>query len=110
MDLVDYKVRVINARAGTAARVRVVIESKDQRLGLGDRRRLRERDRGELARPDRRLRAQAVQGRSLDQDTQTFARDRDAAGVIVNAITSHRKDHHHEFAHWPGTGAGPGRH
>jgi 2-isopropylmalate synthase len=30
MDLVDYKVRVINARAGTAARVRVVIESKDQ--------------------------------------------------------------------------------
>ena len=29
MVLVDYKVRVINARAGTAARVRVVIESKD---------------------------------------------------------------------------------
>ncbi|MCA1685250.1 MAG: citramalate synthase, partial [Planctomycetia bacterium] len=29
MDLVDYKVRVINAREGTAARVRVVIESKD---------------------------------------------------------------------------------
>ena len=30
MDLLDYKVRVINARAGTAARVRVVIESKDR--------------------------------------------------------------------------------
>ncbi|MDR3621854.1 MAG: citramalate synthase [Paludisphaera borealis] len=30
MHLVDYKVRVINARAGTAARVRVVIESTDQ--------------------------------------------------------------------------------
>ncbi len=30
MQLVDYKVRVINARAGTAARVRVVIESSDQ--------------------------------------------------------------------------------
>ena len=30
MQLVDYKVRVINARAGTAARVRVVIESKDE--------------------------------------------------------------------------------
>ena len=30
MDLVDYKVRVINAREGTAARVRVVIESKDE--------------------------------------------------------------------------------
>ncbi|HEV3166541.1 MAG TPA: citramalate synthase [Isosphaeraceae bacterium] len=29
MTLVDYKVRVINGRAGTAARVRVVIESKD---------------------------------------------------------------------------------
>ncbi|MGC8639548.1 MAG: citramalate synthase [Isosphaeraceae bacterium] len=29
MHLVDYKVRVINARAGTAARVRVVIESRD---------------------------------------------------------------------------------
>jgi 2-isopropylmalate synthase len=29
MSLVDYKVRVINARAGTAARVRVVIESRD---------------------------------------------------------------------------------
>ncbi len=30
MRLEDYKVRVINARAGTAARVRVVIESKDR--------------------------------------------------------------------------------
>jgi 2-isopropylmalate synthase len=31
MALVDYKVRVVNARAGTAARVRVVIESRDAR-------------------------------------------------------------------------------
>jgi 2-isopropylmalate synthase len=31
MKLVDYKVRVVNARAGTAARVRVVIESRDGR-------------------------------------------------------------------------------
>ena len=30
MSLVDYKVRVINSTEGTAARVRVVIESKDQ--------------------------------------------------------------------------------
>jgi 2-isopropylmalate synthase len=30
MTLVDYKVRVVNARAGTAARVRVVIESRDE--------------------------------------------------------------------------------
>ena len=29
MQLVDYKVRVINEKAGTAARVRVVIESRD---------------------------------------------------------------------------------
>ncbi|MFA5864609.1 MAG: citramalate synthase [Phycisphaerae bacterium] len=30
MSLVDYKVRVINSRAGTAARVRVIIESADK--------------------------------------------------------------------------------
>jgi 2-isopropylmalate synthase len=30
MNLVDYKVRVVNAKAGTAARVRVVIESRDE--------------------------------------------------------------------------------
>ena len=35
MQLVDYKVRVINARAGTAARVRVVIESKDHEAVWG---------------------------------------------------------------------------
>ncbi len=31
MHLVDYKVRVVNSRAGTAARVRVVIESRDEK-------------------------------------------------------------------------------
>jgi 2-isopropylmalate synthase len=30
MSLVDYKVRVINSEAATAARVRVVIESRDE--------------------------------------------------------------------------------
>ncbi len=35
MTLVDYKVRVINAREGTAARVRVVIESKDRETVWG---------------------------------------------------------------------------
>lgn len=30
MSLIDYKVRVVNARAGTAAKVRVVIESRDR--------------------------------------------------------------------------------
>ena len=29
MSLEDYKVRVVNAREGTAARVRVVLESRD---------------------------------------------------------------------------------
>ena len=63
MHLVDYKVRVINARAGTAARVRVVIESRDERRGLGHGRRLREHHRGKLAGPGRRLRPQALPGR-----------------------------------------------
>jgi 2-isopropylmalate synthase len=35
MQLVDYKVRVINGREGTAARVRVVIESKDEHAVWG---------------------------------------------------------------------------
>jgi 2-isopropylmalate synthase len=30
MNLIDYKVRVVNAKAGTAAKVRVVIESRDK--------------------------------------------------------------------------------
>ena len=30
MQLFDYKVRVVNAKEGTAARVRVVIESRDK--------------------------------------------------------------------------------
>ena len=29
MQLVDYKVRVVNSEAGTAARIRVIIESQD---------------------------------------------------------------------------------
>ncbi len=35
MQLVDYKVRVVNAKAGTAARVRVVIESRDASSSWG---------------------------------------------------------------------------
>ena len=31
MHLVDYKVRVVNGREGTAARVRVIIESRDKK-------------------------------------------------------------------------------
>ena len=37
MQLVDYKVRVVNAREGTAARVRVVIESPRRRPTCGAR-------------------------------------------------------------------------
>jgi 2-isopropylmalate synthase len=33
--LFDYKVRVVNAREGTAARVRVVIESRDKQASWG---------------------------------------------------------------------------
>ena len=35
LQLVDYKVRVVNAKAGTAARVRVVIESRRRRAVWG---------------------------------------------------------------------------
>ena len=35
MRLIDYKVRVVNAGAGTAARVRVIIESRDKKLVWG---------------------------------------------------------------------------
>ena len=35
MNLVDYKVRVVNSEAGTAARIRVVIESKDEKRVWG---------------------------------------------------------------------------
>ena len=62
MHLVDYKVRVINSEAGTAAGVRVVIESRDETRRLGHRRRERKRDRGQLDRPGRQHRIQAVQG------------------------------------------------
>ena len=64
MQLVDYKVRVVNARAGTAARVRVVIEMRDDDGRLGHGRRQREHHRGELAGAGRRDRVQAVQGRA----------------------------------------------
>jgi 2-isopropylmalate synthase len=33
--LIDYKVRVVNAREGTAARVRVIIESRDKDSNWG---------------------------------------------------------------------------
>jgi hypothetical protein len=47
MQLVDYKVRVINSGAGTAARVRVAIEPRQPRhLGHGGRE--REHHRGQL--------------------------------------------------------------
>ena len=35
MHLIDYKVRVVNAKAGTAAKVRVIIESKDKDTSWG---------------------------------------------------------------------------
>ena len=35
MRLIDYKVRVVNAREGTAARVRVIINSQDKHAVWG---------------------------------------------------------------------------
>ncbi len=64
MHLVDYKVRVINSDAGTAAGVRVVIESRDAARRLGNRRRQRKRHRSQLDCPGRRDRIQVVQGRN----------------------------------------------
>ena len=49
MHLVDYKVRVVNSSEGTAARVRVVIESRDGERRLEHRRRQREHHRSKLA-------------------------------------------------------------
>ena len=63
MQLVDYKVRVVNAREGTAARVRVVIESRDGDGRVGHGGGERERHRGVVAGAGRRHRVQAVQGR-----------------------------------------------
>ena len=65
MQLVDYKVRVINTEAGTAAGVRVVIESRDEDGHLGHGRRERERDRSQLDGAGRQHRVQAVQGRRI---------------------------------------------
>ena len=63
MHLADYKVRVVNAREETAARVRVVIGVARRRRDVGHGRRQRERHRGELAGSGRRGGVQIVQGR-----------------------------------------------
>ena len=49
--LTDYKVRVLDSKKGTAANVRVLIEWSDHRKSWSTVGRLRQRDRGELARP-----------------------------------------------------------
>ena len=49
MRLIDYKVRVVNSEAGTAARIRVIIESSRPSRRLGDGRRQREHHRSQLA-------------------------------------------------------------
>ncbi len=52
--LTDYKVRVLDFKKGTAARVRVLVEWTDHKQELGHGRRLRERHRGKLVRTRRR--------------------------------------------------------
>ncbi len=60
--LLDYKVRVLTAAEGTAARVRVLIESGRRQEQVGHGRRVRERDRGELAGAGGQHRVQAAAG------------------------------------------------
>ena len=64
MRLVDYRVRVVNSEAGTAARIRVVIESADSARGLGHGRGEREHHRSQLDGPGGRLRVQTAQRRA----------------------------------------------
>ena len=51
--LTDYKVRVLDSKKGTAAKVRVLVEWSDHRKKLVDRRRLGRRDRSQLERAGR---------------------------------------------------------
>ena len=53
MRLIDYKVRVVNSEAGTAARIRVIIESTRPPRRVGHGRRQREHHRSQLARAGR---------------------------------------------------------
>jgi len=62
MTLVDYKVRVVNSRAGTAARVRVVIESARSRRRLGHRPASARTSSKQAGGAGRFVRVQAVQG------------------------------------------------
>ena len=62
MQLVDYKVRVLDNGAGTEARVRVLIESTDGKRRWGTVGLVEQRGRGELAGAGRLGRIQAAQG------------------------------------------------
>ena len=73
MHLVDYKVRVINSEAGTAAGVRVVIESRDDAdvwgtVGVSE----NVIEASWIALVDS-YRIQAVQGRNGGEETRQFA-------------------------------------
>ncbi len=59
-----------------------------RRLGLGHRRRLRERDRGELAGPGRRLRAQAGQGRAVCSQNRYGRSDPVEVNVVTRGLMS----------------------
>jgi 2-isopropylmalate synthase len=72
MTLMDFKVRVIDARAGTAAKVRVFVNSKDQVRRMGHRGRLRQHHRSLLASPPRRRRIQTPQRRPTITPASSF--------------------------------------
>ena len=54
MQLVDYRVRALNSEAGTAARIRVMVESADKHDHVGNGWRQRKHHRGQLDRAGRR--------------------------------------------------------
>ena len=72
--LLDYKVRVLGGGEGSAAPVRVLIESGDGAGALGHRRRVAQRHRGELAGAGRQLRVQDLQGRQAGAAPASTAR------------------------------------
>ena len=69
LELIDYKVRIIDAAHGTDAMTRVLIETSDGDALLGDRRRRQQRGRGLLEGAHRRPDVRPAQARRLTPTT-----------------------------------------
>ncbi len=81
MRLIDYKVRVVDSGAGTAASIRVNIESGDTKRDLGHDRRQREHHRSQLAGARRCRRIQTAQRRTAARRSVANRRERLPAAV-----------------------------